>query len=729
MFRAVGAYPTGWRFPGAHHDPQGDADVIRATALEAERAGLDYIFFGDWLATGPDLEFRDPYLAARIEPLSAVGFLAGVTSRIGLIATVNATYSDVYTLARISASVDRLSGGRLGLNIVTGAEPRAAANHGRDAHWDNEQRYDSAEELIDALRLLWDSWGEGALVADQESGVFLDPAKLHRADFPGVHHPVAGPLNVLRPVQGHVPLVHAGTSARSRQLVHSRADLALVGLAGIAGAREATDKLRLEVAAQGREPGDVKIITPVLPILGETLEEAWDIHDVLVSYVPVSPGPHDGREGFPATRSLAALDEVIGFAVGHRGLDSEVSTADAAAFTPRGRGLLDTVAERSGRIPGSGRPVRWRDLLVNHLVPYNVVVGTPVLVADHMQSWYEDGGVDGFNVLTPYLADQFERFTRGVIPELQARGLFRRGYGTSTLRGHLGLTVPGNLFEQKQEESDLRGDHFISAADLAHQLEEESPPVLLDIRFQPGLADPGAEYAAGHLPGAHYVHLPTVLADSGPGSARPANDGALPLPRIAALQESLRQLGICDDSRIVVYDNRKGLSAARAWWVLKWAGLTDVRVLDGGYGYWRSRNLPIATDRPVVVERGTVTLTGGHLPTVSTEQAGQLPAPGVLIDAREVQHFSAGAAGAPAHIPGARNLPSSADVDHHGLLLPSEVLRDRYRAAGIEPGTVVGSYCGAGVLAAHKVLTLATLGISSSLYVGSWSAWSASDVG
>ncbi|BCW44917.1 monooxygenase [Arthrobacter sp. StoSoilB5] len=452
MFRAVGAYPSGWRYPGAHHDPHDDAEVIRATALEAERAGLDYIFFGDWLATGPDLEFRDPYLAARIEPLSAVGFLAGVTSRIGLIATVNATYSDAYTLARTSASVDRLSGGRLGLNIVTGAEPRAAANHGREAHWGNEQRYDSAEELIDALRLLWDSWGDGALVADQESGTYLNPDRLHRADFQGEHHPVAGPLNVLRPIQGHVPLVHAGTSTRSRELVHSRADLALLGLSGIAEAAVETAALGREIAAKGRDPQAVKTLTPVLPIIGATVEEAWDIHDFLVSRVPVSPGPHDGREGFPDTRSLAALNDTLGFPAADFDLDAEVSVADAAGFSPRGRDLIDLVARRSGRVPGSQRPVRWRDLLVNQLVPYSVVVGTPVQVADYLQTWHEEGGVDGFNVLTPYLGDQFERFTRGVIPELRARGLFREAYQGTTLRDHLGLTVPANVHERGESQ-------------------------------------------------------------------------------------------------------------------------------------------------------------------------------------------------------------------------------------------------------------------------------------
>ena len=132
MFRAVGAYPSGWRYPGAHNNPLDDTAVLRKTAKLAEAAKLDYIFFGDWLATGHDLEFRDPYLLARIDPISAITYLAGVTKKIGLIATANTTYTDVYALARATASVDRLSGGRAGLNLVTGAEPRAAGNHGRE---------------------------------------------------------------------------------------------------------------------------------------------------------------------------------------------------------------------------------------------------------------------------------------------------------------------------------------------------------------------------------------------------------------------------------------------------------------------------------------------------------------------------------------------------------------------------------------------------------------------
>ncbi|MGH7291353.1 MAG: LLM class flavin-dependent oxidoreductase, partial [Myxococcota bacterium] len=158
MVRTLGAYPSGWRHPGAHADPQTDAAILRRIARLAEDADLDYLFFGDWLATGPDLEFRDPYLLARIDPVSAVLYLAAVTERIGLIATVNTTYADPYAIARATASLDVLTGGRGGINLVTGAEPRAAGNHGRDAHADNESRYDRADDFVAVLRRLWESW-------------------------------------------------------------------------------------------------------------------------------------------------------------------------------------------------------------------------------------------------------------------------------------------------------------------------------------------------------------------------------------------------------------------------------------------------------------------------------------------------------------------------------------------------------------------------------------------
>jgi alkanesulfonate monooxygenase SsuD/methylene tetrahydromethanopterin reductase-like flavin-dependent oxidoreductase (luciferase family) len=185
MVRAIGAYPSGWRYPGAHRDPRGDAAVLRRAAEVAERARLDFLFFGDWLATGHDLEYRDPHLVARVDPLSAIAYLAGVTERIGLVATVNTTYADPFTVARQSASADLLSGGRAALNLVTGSDARSAANHGVDFTHANTARYDRAVEFQEVLRRLWDSFDDDAIVADAASGVFLDPDRLHETDFHG----------------------------------------------------------------------------------------------------------------------------------------------------------------------------------------------------------------------------------------------------------------------------------------------------------------------------------------------------------------------------------------------------------------------------------------------------------------------------------------------------------------------------------------------------------------
>ncbi|MEJ3405134.1 NtaA/DmoA family FMN-dependent monooxygenase [Rathayibacter sp. YIM 133350] len=452
MFRALGAYPSGWRYPGAHNDPRRDPAVLRRTAKLAEQAHLDYLFFGDWLATGHDLEVRDPYLLARIDPISAVTYLAGITKRIGLIATANTTYSDPYTLARTTASVDLLSGGRAGLNLVTGAEPRAAANHGRDEHWGNEHRYDQAEEFIQALRLLWDSWEDDAFVRDRVGGELIDPAKLHSADFRGEHVQVAGALNVVRPPQGQLPLVHAGTSLRSRQLAAASADLALVAVPTLEEAVQLSSQLRAQASAAGRDATQLRVITPVLPVVAGSREQAWAIFDELLRLVPVDDGASPLPAELLAGRGIRTLSQAVGVALGPQPLDTEVTRRLAARFSDVGQRLIATVAERTGRRVGDAeRPVTLRHLLVTHLVPSAAIVGSPAVVADRLQDWFEAGAVDGFNVLSAYLGEQFEAFTGLVVPELVRRGLFRSEYDGTTLRDHLGLERPENVHAAARE--------------------------------------------------------------------------------------------------------------------------------------------------------------------------------------------------------------------------------------------------------------------------------------
>ena len=443
MVRTLGAYPSGWRHPGAHSDPLGDAAVLRRVAQLGEDAGLDYLFFGDWLATGPDLEYRDPYLLARIDPLSAVLYLAGITQRIGLIATVNSTYADPYAIARATASLDVLTGGRAGVNLVTGAEPRAAANHGRDAHADNTARYDRAEEFVRALRLLWESWGEDAWIADAATGVLIDPDRLRAAALEGAQVRVEGPLNVARPPQGHLPLVHAGTSERSRALAATEADLALIAAPNLAAAVDARAELRALAAASGRDPGDLKVIVPVLPVVAETDAAARAIVERLLLLVPIDDGgPNRERTAFPPNRSLASFLDAAGIApddpVRGARVDDTVPAPLAGRFADAAATTLRLVRDRTGRT--AGVDLTWRHLIAAHAVPAAFVVGGPGTIADHVEQWRDAGAADGFNVLSAFQPEQFEAFTSLAVPELRRRGLL--GRAGATLRDRLSLGPP-----------------------------------------------------------------------------------------------------------------------------------------------------------------------------------------------------------------------------------------------------------------------------------------------
>lgn len=446
MVRAIGAYPSGWRYPGAHRDPRGDAAVLRRTAEIAEAARLDYLFFGDWLATGHDLEFRDPYLVARVDPISAITYLAGVTRQIGLIATANTNFADPYTLARATASADLLSGGRAGLNLVTAAEPRAAGNHGRDFHAANESRYDRAAEFELVLRRLWDSFDDDAIIADAASGVFLDPSRLHATDFHGAHLSVAGPLNVPRPVQGHLPIVHAGTSPRSRLFAAQSADLALVAVSGIEQAVAIREELRSLAFESGRDDRTLKVIAPVLPIVGETRAHAQSIADELSELVQIAEDWPDGPPAaFPADRSLAHLSTLAGVDLAGLSPDRAVTPSLVAGFSAAGQELVEIVAERTGRSPRGERPPTLRHLVVAASVAASMIVGTAEEIAAEFEAWGDAGAIDGFNVLSAVQPAQFEAFALGVVPELQRRGVFPTEYEGETLREHLGLGRPESV--------------------------------------------------------------------------------------------------------------------------------------------------------------------------------------------------------------------------------------------------------------------------------------------
>jgi FMN-dependent oxidoreductase (nitrilotriacetate monooxygenase family) len=446
--RTLGAWPSGWRYPGAHRDPHDDPAVLVRTARAAEAAGLDFLFFGDWLATAPEFEHTDPYLLARLEPFAAIAYLAAVTERIGLVASVSSAHSEPYTTARSSASIDVLSGGRVALCVATGAEARSASNFGWDTVHSDADRFAAAGEFIDILRGLWDSWEDGAFVSDAATGRLIDADRLHGLGYVGAYRASAGPLNVVRPPQGHLPIAVVGGSTNARQLATRDADLLFASPRTFEEAVAQNAAALRQVASEGRDASRFRTVTPILPIVAPTRQRAWEVYDRLVDLLPLpDEQPAESPLTLPANRSLRSLASVLGVPLAGIHLDDPVPTRTAARFGALGRQLVEDVRVRSGRTVGGDRPTTYRQLLVASAVPVPVLVGAAGDIADHLETWFRAGAVDGFTVLSAFSGSgdgSFEAFLDLVVPELQRRGLFRTGYEGSTLRDHLDLPEVAN---------------------------------------------------------------------------------------------------------------------------------------------------------------------------------------------------------------------------------------------------------------------------------------------
>lgn len=254
---------------------------------------------------------------------------------------------------------------------------------------------------------------------------------------------------------------------------------------------------------------------------------------------------------------------------------------------------------------------------------------------------------------------------------------------------------------------------LVGPEELAPLLASSNPPALLDVRVPAEDGDGRAEYRAGHIPGAVFVDLATELADLPAGPK-----GKRPLPRIEILQRDARRWGVRTGQPVVVYDDSRGQRAGRAWWVLRWAGVEDVRILDGGFAAWVAAIGAVSREVPLP-DRGDVTLSPGHLPTVTADEAAALARAGRLLDARGGAHYAAG------HIPGAVSAPTAGNLGPDGRFAAPETLRARFAALGVDGSLPVAVSCGGGVSAAHQIAALASVGIDAALFPASWSGWSA----
>jgi FMN-dependent oxidoreductase (nitrilotriacetate monooxygenase family) len=423
----TGQHVAAWRHPGAY----AESGTVFAQAMDvaktAERGKFDLLFLADSAAVSvhgsPESRGRMGK-TVKFEPITVLSALAAVTSNLGLVATCSSTYNEPYTLARQFASLDQISGGRAGWNLVTSNNEAEAFNHGRENHAAHADRYNRAQEFADVVNGLWDSWDEDAFIRDKDSGVYYDTSKMHVLNHRGPHFSVRGPLNVARSPQGRPVLVQAGASDTGRDLAARLAELVFTAQTTFEQATEFYGDVRARLPRFGRSDGEVKIMPGIYPVVGRTEAEAREKFDFLQSLIHPSVG-------------LAVLEHTIGVSNLDRfPLHGPVpDMGDTNGPLSRQRLLLE--AARRDKL------TLWELCLLNagprgHLL----TVGTPGQIADVMEHWFLNGAADGFNVMPAWLPGSLTDFVDMVIPELQRRGLFRREYEGSTLRDNLGLPVP-----------------------------------------------------------------------------------------------------------------------------------------------------------------------------------------------------------------------------------------------------------------------------------------------
>jgi alkanesulfonate monooxygenase len=428
FMRPVTIHTGSWRYPGAWPDANFSFPKLKHLIGRLEAAKFDAFFMADHLAllNMPIEALRRSHTVTSFDPLTLLPALAAVTERIGLIATASTTYNDPYHVARRFASLDHISNGRAGWNLVTTANPDAAQNFGHDAHMAHGERYRRAREFFDVVTGLWDSFADDAFIRDAESGIFWDPARVHVLDHKGPELSVRGPLNVARPVQGWPVIVQAGASDAGRQIAAETAEMVFSAGGRLADAQAFYADVKSRAAAAGRDPDLVKILPGCFVVVGDTVEEARATRARLDGLVHLESG-------------IGSLSSALGVDVRGFDLDGPLpeipeteggkSARERAVTLARREGLtVRQLAQRIGGFSGAA------------------MVGTAATIADEMEQWLEGRGCDGFNVMFSHVPGGLEDFCAKVVPELQRRGLFRQEYEATTLRGHLGLPRPANRF-------------------------------------------------------------------------------------------------------------------------------------------------------------------------------------------------------------------------------------------------------------------------------------------
>lgn len=425
---ANGTHKAGWRHPDAVDGVAVDIGCWMDMAKAAEAAKVHFIFLADGVAVRTEADDTDllSYNGRidQFEPLTLIAALSAVTSRIGFVATASTTYNEPYHIARKYASLDHISHGRAGWNVVTSWSQQEALNFSRDSHLQHETRYRRAEEFVDVVFGLWDGWEDDAFLRDKAEGRYFDPAKLHVLDHKGEFFQVRGPLNIPRPPQGRPVIAQAGGSEPGQALAARTADLIYTAQQTKEDAVAFRHGILERVAFAGRDPGQVRVLPGVHVVIGDTQDEAEAKFEELQALIHPKIG-------------LSLLKHVFG---DMSGLPLDEPLPESFSTDTEGtKSIKKMWAEKARR---ENLTIRQLYQLIGVSAGHFQLVGTPASIADTLEEWFRAGACDGFNFMVPYMPGGLDAVTQKLIPELQRRGLAQTDYAGETLRENLGLHRP-----------------------------------------------------------------------------------------------------------------------------------------------------------------------------------------------------------------------------------------------------------------------------------------------
>ncbi|MCD1162083.1 MULTISPECIES: LLM class flavin-dependent oxidoreductase [Peribacillus] len=429
----TGMHVASWRHPTSNPNASIDVKALQRLSKIAEKGKFDLAFVADSLAINHE---SHPQILNRFDPIVLITALAAATEKIGIGATASTTYSEPYVLARQFASVDHISGGRVGWNVVTTADAtgETALNFSRDKHLAHDHRYERAEEFIDVVQGLWDSWEDDAFVHNKETGQFFDPDKVHELRYKGNYFSVKGPLNIARSAQGQPVIIQAGASIPGQRLAARTAEVVFTHWDNIEESKRYYQELKSSLMAFGRSVEELHILHGISPIIGETEEIAIQKYNKL--------------------QSLVDPYESLKFVSGYMG---NVDFSKYSLDTPAKDVEFPLVNSIQSNFNEMKKIIGEEDIKVGELYARffsparrDRFVGTPTQVADEMEVWFTEKAADGFMLQFPLLPGDLEDFVEKVVPILQERGLFRLDYEGDTLRDHLGLKNPKNRFANEE---------------------------------------------------------------------------------------------------------------------------------------------------------------------------------------------------------------------------------------------------------------------------------------